>query len=103
MECDDEAKSKVPDTAIHDATNREAIMPDESVSDAVSHDAAADDPTLQLPDILQHIVGQPWFPKASLVDGFTAENIFDEIIAIMSSCAPATYGKICDDLLALVS
>lgn len=61
------------------------------------------DPFLQLPPVLRHITLQPWFPKASLVDGVKVEDIFNEMIAMMANCAPLTYGKICDELLGLVS
>lgn len=61
------------------------------------------DPLLQLPPVLRHITLQPWFPKASLVDGVKVEDIFNEMIAMMANCAPLTYGKICDDLLGLIS
>lgn len=61
------------------------------------------DPLLQLPPVLRRIISQPWFPKASLVDGITVEDIFNEMIAMMTNCAPLTYGKICDELLGLIS
>ncbi|XP_028408296.1 uncharacterized protein LOC114530891 isoform X2 [Dendronephthya gigantea] len=61
------------------------------------------DPTLNLPPMLRQVVEQPWFPKASLVEGITVEDIYKEMITLMADCAPLTYGKICDQLLDLIA
>ena len=62
-----------------------------------------EDITSHLPLVLRNIINQTWFPKASLVEGVTVDDICEEMISMMNECAPFTYGKICDELLALIS
>ena len=62
-----------------------------------------EDLTSHLPLVLRNVIDQPWFPKTSLVGGVTVEDILGEMITMMSDCAPFTYGRICDELLTLLS
>ncbi|CAB3984698.1 Hypothetical predicted protein [Paramuricea clavata] len=62
-----------------------------------------EDENLQLPLVLRKVIDQPWFPKSSLVEGITVEDIFHEMISMMADCAPLTYGRICDELIGLIS
>ena len=64
---------------------------------------AAGDPILRLPSVLHQVIQQPWFPKETIGDGITVEEIFDEIISVMNNCAPLTYARICEGLRDLLS
>lgn len=65
-----------------------------------SNDKPEEEAEVELPDILMKVMRQPWFPNTKLA-GMTSDNILGEMFNVMADCAPLTYNKICNEILAI--
>ena len=73
------------------------------IQETQSLSSEEDDSILQLPLIFRHVLEQPWFPKETLVGEVKVEEIINEVISVMSNCAPLTYARICEGIQDLMS
>ena len=88
---------KPEDTEDEDETKTETF--DEPAEEKLN-DEPEEEAVVELPDILMKVMRQPWFPKTTLA-GMTTDNILGEMFNVMADCAPMTYNKICNEILAI--